>query len=35
MAKGIRGVLVFPQVDDIKKENLNTRLRGRCGTYYS
>ena len=31
----IRGRPVFRQVDDIKKENLNTRLWGRCGTYYS
>ena len=30
----IRGRPVFRQVDDIKKENLNTRLWGRCGTYY-
>ena len=31
----IRGRPAFRQVDDIKKENLNTRLWGRCGTYYS
>ena len=31
----IRGRPVFRQVDDIKKKNLNTRLWGRCGTYYS
>ena len=30
----IRGAPVFRQVADIKKENLNTRLWGRCGTYY-
>ena len=30
----IRGRPAFRQVDDIKKENLNTRLWGRCGTYY-
>ena len=30
----IRGVPVFRQVADIKKENLDTRLWGRCGTYY-
>lgn len=31
----IRGTPVFRQVDYIKKENLGTRLWGRCGTYYS
>ena len=30
----IRGAPVFRQVEDIKKENLDTRLWGRCGTYY-
>ena len=30
----IRGTPVFRQVADIKKENLDTRLWGRCGTYY-
>ena len=30
----IRGRPVFRRVDDIEKENLNTRLWGRCGTYY-
>lgn len=30
----IRGAPVFRQVDDIKKENLDIRLWGRCGTYY-
>lgn len=30
----IRGTPVFRQVTDIRKENLNTRLWGRYGTYY-
>ena len=30
----IRGAPVFRQVADIRKENLDTRLWGRCGTYY-
>lgn len=30
----IRGTPVCRQVADIKKENLDTRLWGRCGTYY-
>ena len=30
----IRGTRVFRQVEDIRKENLGTRLWGRCGTYY-
>lgn len=30
----IRGMPVFRQVEDIKKENLDTRLWGRCGTCY-
>ena len=30
----IRGAPVFRQVADIGKENLDTRLWGRCGTYY-
>lgn len=30
----IRGRPVFRPVYDIKKENLGTRLWGRCGTYY-
>ena len=30
----IRGTPVFRQVEDIRKENLGTRLWGRCGTYY-
>lgn len=30
----IRGAPVFRQVADIKKENMDTRLWGRCGTYY-
>ena len=30
----IRGTPVFRQVADIRKENLGTRLWGRCGTYY-
>lgn len=29
----IRGAPVFRQVEDIRKEGLNTRLWGRCGTY--
>lgn len=31
----IRGTPVFRQVEDVKKENLDNRLWGRCGTYYS
>lgn len=31
----IRGVPVFRQVADIKKENLDTKLWGRYGTYFS
>lgn len=31
----IRGAPVFRQVEDIRRENLNTRLWGRRGTYYS
>ena len=31
----IRGTPVFRQVEDIKMENLDNRLWGRCGTYYS
>ena len=31
----IRGTPVFRQVADIRKENLSTRLWGRCGTYFS
>ena len=31
----IRGTPVFRQVEDIGKENLSTRLWGRCGTYFS
>jgi hypothetical protein len=31
----IRGAPVFRQVEDVKKENLDTRLWSRCGTYYS
>ena len=31
----IRGTPVFRQVEDIGKENLGTRLWGRCGTYFS
>ena len=30
----IRGAPVFRQVADIRKEKLDTRLWGRCGTYY-
>lgn len=30
----IRGAPVFRQVEDIRNENLDTRLWGRCGTYY-
>lgn len=30
----IRGTPVFRQVADIRKEKLDTRLWGRCGTYY-
>jgi hypothetical protein len=30
----IRGAPVFRQVEDMGKENLDTRLWGRCGTYY-
>ncbi len=30
----IRGAPVFQQVEDIKNENLDTRLWGRCGTYF-
>ena len=30
----IRGTPVFRQVADIRKENLNTRLWGRCGTCF-
>ena len=30
----IRGAPVFRRVADIRKENLDTRLWGRCGTYY-
>lgn len=30
----IRGTPVFRQVEDVKKENLDNRLWGRCGTYY-
>lgn len=31
----IRGAPVFRQVTDIRKENLGTRLWGRCGTCFS
>ena len=31
----IRGVPVFRRVMDLHKENLNVRLWGRCGTWYS
>ena len=31
----IRGTPVFRQVEDIGKENLSTRLWGRCGTCFS
>ena len=31
----IRGTPVFRQVADIRKENLDTRLWGRCGTYFT
>lgn len=30
----IRGKPIFRQVADIRKENLDTRLWGRCGVYY-
>ena len=30
----IRSAPVFRQVADIREENLDTRLWGRCGTYY-
>ena len=30
----IRGRPIYRRVEDIKKENLDTRLWGRCGTYY-
>ena len=30
----IRGRPVFRRVEDIRKENLDARLWGRCGTYY-
>ena len=31
----IRGRPIYRRVEDIKKENLDNRLWGRCGTYYS
>lgn len=31
----VRGTSVFRQVSDIQKENLSTRLWGRCGTRFS
>ena len=34
MGACIRGAPVFRQVADIRKENLDTRLWGRCGTCY-
>ena len=30
----IRGTPILRQVADVRKENLGTRLWGRCGTYY-
>lgn len=31
----VRGAPVFRQVADLRKENLTTRLWGRCGSYFS
>ena len=35
MGACVRGTPVFRQVEDLGKENLSTRLWGRCGTLYS